>query len=167
MSPVSHITFCTSTKSNLYLDNSLTTLVSEPDLYRFLTFQVPNHISFFQCLGHKKVSVQDRGRCIPFVKRSVFTVRSYHLAQPPSWRTTSFRLSVTCLFNIFAATLYTLEAVPPSATWGCAMPWWQGPTYHGRTNEAIQGKVYKTLAVLFLLHVEKHTLMFLKKCIAN
>ena len=24
-----------------------------------------------------------------------------------------------------------LEAVPPSATWGRAMPWWQGPTYHG------------------------------------
>ena len=23
-----------------------------------------------------------------------------------------------------------LEAVPPSATWGCAMPLWQGPTYH-------------------------------------
>jgi hypothetical protein len=22
-----------------------------------------------------------------------------------------------------------LEAVPPSATWGRAMPWWQGPTY--------------------------------------
>ena len=22
-----------------------------------------------------------------------------------------------------------LEAVPPSANWGCAMPWWQGPTY--------------------------------------
>ena len=24
-----------------------------------------------------------------------------------------------------------LEAVPPSANWGYAMPWWQGPTYHG------------------------------------
>jgi hypothetical protein len=23
-----------------------------------------------------------------------------------------------------------LQAVPPSATWGRAMPWWQGPTYH-------------------------------------
>jgi len=23
-----------------------------------------------------------------------------------------------------------LEAVRPSATWGRAMPWWQGPTYH-------------------------------------
>ena len=24
-----------------------------------------------------------------------------------------------------------LEAVPPSAIWGRAMTWWQGPTYHG------------------------------------
>jgi hypothetical protein len=23
-----------------------------------------------------------------------------------------------------------LEAIPPSTTWGCAMLWWQGPTYH-------------------------------------
>jgi hypothetical protein len=23
-----------------------------------------------------------------------------------------------------------LQAVPPSATWGRTMPWWQGPTYH-------------------------------------
>ena len=30
------------------------------------------------------------------------------------------------LFDIFAATSI-LEAVPPSATWGSAMPWWQGP----------------------------------------
>jgi hypothetical protein len=22
-----------------------------------------------------------------------------------------------------------LQAVPPSATWGRAMPWWRGPTY--------------------------------------
>jgi hypothetical protein len=25
-----------------------------------------------------------------------------------------------------------LQAVPPSATWGRAMPWWQGPTCHGQ-----------------------------------
>jgi hypothetical protein len=33
-----------------------------------------------------------------------------------------------CLFNIFAATLHTWRVVPPSATWGCAMLWWQGPS---------------------------------------
>jgi hypothetical protein len=35
-----------------------------------------------------------------------------------------------CLFDIIAATLH-IEGLPPSATWGRAMPWWQGPTYHG------------------------------------
>ena len=34
-----------------------------------------------------------------------------------------------CLFNIYQLPS-TLEAFPPSGTWGCAMPWWQGPTYH-------------------------------------
>jgi hypothetical protein len=29
-----------------------------------------------------------------------------------------------CLFNIFAASLHTWRASPPSATWGRAMPWW-------------------------------------------
>jgi hypothetical protein len=31
-----------------------------------------------------------------------------------------------CLFNIFAASLQNWRASPPSATWGRAMPWWQG-----------------------------------------
>jgi hypothetical protein len=31
-----------------------------------------------------------------------------------------------CLFNIFAATLHICRPSPPSATWGRAMPWWQG-----------------------------------------
>jgi hypothetical protein len=30
------------------------------------------------------------------------------------------------LFNIFAATLHIWRPSPPSATWGRAMPWWQG-----------------------------------------
>jgi hypothetical protein len=36
-----------------------------------------------------------------------------------------------CLFNIFVATLHIGEAVPPSAPWGRAMPWWQGATDNG------------------------------------
>jgi hypothetical protein len=31
-----------------------------------------------------------------------------------------------CLFNISAATLNIWSPSPPSATWGRAMPWWQG-----------------------------------------
>ena len=34
------------------------------------------------------------------------------------------------LFNIFAATLH-IRSRSSSATWGRAVPWWQGPTYRG------------------------------------
>jgi hypothetical protein len=36
------------------------------------------------------------------------------------------------LFSIFAATLHTWRASPPSATWGRGMPLWQGTHLHGR-----------------------------------
>ena len=42
MPPLPHLTSSTPTKSNLYLANSLPAAVSEPALYRLLTFQVPN-----------------------------------------------------------------------------------------------------------------------------
>jgi len=51
---LSHLTFRTPTKSNLYLANSLASAVSEPNLYRLLIFHVPNHMSNFQSLGHNK-----------------------------------------------------------------------------------------------------------------
>jgi hypothetical protein len=35
-----------------------------------------------------------------------------------------------CLFNIFVASLNNWRASPPSATWGRAMPWWQGTHPH-------------------------------------
>ena len=38
--PLSHLTSCTSTTSNLYLTNSLATAISDPALYRPLTLQV-------------------------------------------------------------------------------------------------------------------------------
>ena len=38
------------TKSNLYLANSLAAAVSEPALYRLLTFHVPNKMSLFLLL---------------------------------------------------------------------------------------------------------------------
>jgi hypothetical protein len=41
--------------------NSLAASVSEPALYRLLTFQEPNLMYLFRCLGHTKVSVQVRG----------------------------------------------------------------------------------------------------------
>jgi hypothetical protein len=48
---------CTPTKSNLYFPTSLVTILNEPDLYRHLTFHVPNLMSIFRCLGCAKWSV--------------------------------------------------------------------------------------------------------------
>jgi len=45
---------CTPPKSNLYIADSLIAVVSEPNLYRFLTFHVPNLMSLLRCLGCTK-----------------------------------------------------------------------------------------------------------------
>jgi len=50
--------------------------------------------------------------------------------QTPRWRATPCRLSTTA-YSIYSQPPSILKAVPPSATWGCTMPWWQGPTHHG------------------------------------
>ena len=77
MPPLSHLTSCTPTKFKLYLANSLAAAVSEPALYRLLTFRVPNLMSLFRCLRRTKVSVQVRGLLYEcFVARYVITVRS-------------------------------------------------------------------------------------------
>jgi hypothetical protein len=49
----------------------------------------------------------------------------------PSWRTTPCRLSTTA-YSVYSQLLPILDAVPPSATWGRVMMWWEGPTYHIR-----------------------------------
>ena len=65
-----------------------------------------------------------------FVTGYVFMVRScYHLAQPPSWRTTPFRVSATA-YSIYLQIPFILEAIPSSVTWGCSMLWYQGLTCH-------------------------------------
>jgi len=124
VSPFSHLTSCTPTKSYLYLANSLAAAVSEPALYRLLTFHLQNLVSLFRCLGGTKVSVQVRVLLFEcFVTGYVFTVRScQHHAQPPSWRTNSCRLSATA-YSMYSRLPSILEAVPPYATLGRAMPW--------------------------------------------
>ena len=64
---------------------------------------------------------------IYFLRRGVVSTSP----NPPSWRTTPCRLSATA-YSIYSQPPSISEAVPPSATWGRAMPWWQGPTYHDR-----------------------------------
>jgi len=71
---------------------------------------------------------RSQGKCSWFASKQI-TVRScQHLAQPPSWRTTPW-LSETA-YSIYSQLPSILEAVPPIATRGHAIPWWQGPSYH-------------------------------------
>jgi hypothetical protein len=99
--PLSYLTFCTPTKSNLYLADSLTTVVIDPDLYRLLMFHVPNVISLFHSLG----CTDGSGLCVRFV------TWFYHeelLAHRPTPKLEDRLLSAVrdCLLSIFAATLH-------------------------------------------------------------
>ena len=111
MPPLSHLTSYTPTKSNLYPANSLAAAESEPSIYGLLTFQVSNIMSLLRCLlVRTKVPVQVRGfLCEKFRKKICFY--GEHLAQPPSWSTTSCRLSTTA-YSIYSQLPSTLEAVP-------------------------------------------------------
>jgi hypothetical protein len=129
--PLSHLTSCTRTKSNLNQANSLAVAVSEPALHRLLTFQVPNLMSLFRCVDLTEVSVQVRGFvCEYFVtKLRCHSEELLALGTTPSWRTTPCRLyPIIC--SIYSQLSSVLKAVPPSETQGSAMPWWQGTTYN-------------------------------------
>jgi hypothetical protein len=67
------VSSCTSTKSNIYLDSSLGTVIREPTLYKLLMFHVSYLMSIFLCLGHlSKESVQVRGSLLCFVTSLLF-----------------------------------------------------------------------------------------------
>jgi hypothetical protein len=92
-------------------------------------YGTPKFITAFTTSRH--LSLSWAFLCEYFVTGYVFTVRScQHIAQTPSWKTTTCRLPATD-YSIYLQLLSILEAVPPSATWGRAIPWWQGPIYHG------------------------------------
>jgi hypothetical protein len=110
---------CTPTTSNLYFETSSATVLSEPALYRLLTFHVPNLISIFFRSGRlSKESVQVRGFVNVFVT-SLFYYGEELLAPRPTPQREYHPLSAVryCLVNIFAASLQTWRASPPSATW--------------------------------------------------
>ena len=131
MPPLSHLTSCTPTKSNLYHNNSLAAAaVRNPDLCRLLTFQVPNLMALFHCLGQTKISVQIQAfLCEQFITWYCLQQGIVSMSRS-SWRSNPCQLSTTA-YSIYSHLLYKLEAIPPSGTWGLALPWWQGPTYHG------------------------------------
>jgi len=95
-------------------------------------------MSLFYSVIRTKSSDQVRGKCS--LTKPVFTAMIFqHLAQSPSWRTTPCPLSATA-YSIYSQLPSILEAIPLSATWGRAMPWWQGPTYHGQRITCVNCK---------------------------
>jgi hypothetical protein len=78
----------------------------------------------------------------PSVTFSNKLIFQYELLDPrPTPNLEDYLLSAFryCLFNIFAATFHIWRTCRPSATWGRAMPWWQGPTiviFKGTSNNS-------------------------------
>jgi hypothetical protein len=104
--PLSHLTSCTTTKSNLYLANSLAVAVMEHDLYRLLTFQVQFHIPFPLLRSYQRIIPTSRQQFIfPNMKRFY---GEELLAPRPTPKLEDHHMSAVrdCLFNIFAATLH-------------------------------------------------------------
>ena len=127
MPPFSHLISCTPSKSISILLIPWLLLLLQVNLpyTGILTFHVQNVMFLFLCLGRTNVSIQARGKCSCFVTEPVFTVRiCQHLAQFPSWRTTPCWLPATT-YSVYSRLPSILEAVPPTATCGRAMPWWQ------------------------------------------
>jgi hypothetical protein len=117
MPPLSHLTSCTPSKSNLYLTNYLSAAVFKPALHRFLTFQVPNLMSFFRRLGRTRALVQVRESCNQFVTRWEVISTSPN----PQAGGSPLVACPTTAYSIYSQQPSILEAVPPSATWGRAM----------------------------------------------
>ena len=88
------------------------------------TFTSACHLSlFWASSGHTKVTIQIWGKCSCFVTQPDISVRScQHLAQLPSWSTTTCLLSVAA-YSVYLQLPSILEAIPPSAAWGLTMPW--------------------------------------------
>jgi hypothetical protein len=73
----------------------------------------------------------------------------YALTQPPSWRTTLYRLPAIA-YSKYSQLPSILEAVPPSATWGRTIPCGQGPTYH-MADSYYFGNIVQTFTAHFTL----------------
>jgi hypothetical protein len=109
-----------------------------------LTLQVPNLISIFFLLRRFP------GPTLLVVFRNKLILYSEELLAPhPTPKLEDHPLSAVrdCLFSISAATLQNWRASPPSATWGRAMPWWQGThlTWNPLTHVISYCRVSQTL----------------------
>jgi hypothetical protein len=68
-----------------------------------------------------------RGLLVIFCNKLIFYGEDLLVPWPtPKLKDYPLTASRDCLFNIFTDTLHTWRLTPASATWGSAMPWWQG-----------------------------------------
>jgi hypothetical protein len=102
---VSHLTSCTSTKSNLYLANSLATFLRDPDLHR-LTTCTKSHFPFLLLRSYQRISPVPR-HMYPFRNKVSFYGEEV-LAPPTNHKLEDHLLSAVrdCLFNTFTSTLH-------------------------------------------------------------
>jgi hypothetical protein len=100
----SHLT-CTCIKSNLYLNNSLKTIIMETALYILHTFHVPNLMSIFRCLS--KESVQTWGSLIRFITSLFFHGEGLLAPCPTPKLEATFCCLSGCLFIIFKAAFHS------------------------------------------------------------
>jgi hypothetical protein len=86
-------------------------------------------MSVFHCIGLTRVR-QSSGHRYPFRNKATFYNAELLAPRPtPKLEVTPCLLSATT-YSIYSQLPSILKAVPPSATWGRAMPWWQRSTYH-------------------------------------
>jgi hypothetical protein len=101
-----HLTFCTPTESNLYLSNSLATVVSETDLYRPLTFRVPNCVHFPLLRLYQRISPDPRHTYLFHNKASINGEELLAPCPTPKLEDHPLLAVFDCLFSIFTATLH-------------------------------------------------------------
>ena len=105
MPPSSHLTSCTSTKSNLYLANSLATFLRDPDLHR-LTTCTKSHVPLLLLRSCQRISPGPK-HMYPFRNKTSFYGKVL-LAPPPNIKLEDHFLSAVrdCLFNTFVSARY-------------------------------------------------------------
>ena len=129
--------FITAFTSGRHLSLSwASSIQSMPPTSHFLKIhmQAPNipstgsHVTFPLLSSHQRVNP---GPKHVFMLRNYASFYGEELLAPrpiPTLEDHPCRLSATA-YSIYPQLPSILEAVPPSATWGRAMPWWRGPTY--------------------------------------
>jgi hypothetical protein len=123
---LSHLTSCTSNKSNLYLANSLATVIRDPALYKLLTFHVPKRMSLFRFLKRDassrntplgdpsggmvyfRIVLSPEEAFRPWVFLNKIFYGEALLAPRPICKLEDHHSSAVrdCLFNLFAVTLH-------------------------------------------------------------